>query len=85
MRPATVYELLATGVVPVTKKIRVNLVDVGYPHDKPEGLALAPGGMLFVANDDDFGVSQEGGNLIQKILPPWGQPDYVSVWQLRLR
>ena len=85
LEQATVEELLAAGVVPVTKKIRVNLVDLGYPHDKPEGLALAPGGMLFVANDDDFGVAQEGGNLIQKILPPSDQPDYVSVWQLRLR
>ena len=85
LEQATVDELLAAGVVPVSKRLRLNLLDVGYPHDKPEGLALAPGGMLFVANDDDFGVAQEGGNLIQKILPPSGEADFTSVWQIRLR
>jgi len=84
LEQATVAELLAAGVVPVTKSLRVDLVALGYPHDKPEGLALAPGGMLFVVNDDDFAVAQAGGNLIQKVLPPTSEPDRVTVWQIRL-
>lgn len=82
---ATVAELLAAGIVPVTKVRAIDLVSMGYPHDKPEGLARSRDGYLFVANDDDFGIVGSGGALVQKVLPPsTTQPDYVSVWQLRL-
>jgi len=84
LEQATVTELAAAGFVPVTKKLAVDLVALGYPHDKPEGLALAPGGMLFVVNDDDFGVVSQDGGLGQKILPTTGRPDGVAVWQIRL-
>ncbi len=85
LEQATVAELAAAGIVPVTKKLRVDLVALGYPHDKPEGLALAPGGMLFVVNDDDFGiVSGPGGALAQKLLPPTTTADAVTIWQIRL-
>lgn len=81
---ATVPELLSAGIVPVAKSLRVDLLALGYPHDKPEGLALAPGGMLFVVNDDDFGIAQVGGALVQKFLPPTTSADAVTVWQVRL-
>lgn len=85
LEQATVAELLAAGIVPATKGDAIDLVALGYPHDKPEGLALVPGGGLLVANDDDFGIVGAGGVLQQKWLPGSPGPDYVSVWRLRLR
>jgi Esterase-like activity of phytase len=82
---ATADELRAAGIVPVSKSLRVDLVQLGYPHDKPEGLAVAPEGSLFVSNDDDFAIAQSAGKLIQKTLPPASSPDFVSIWQIRLR
>ncbi len=81
---ASAAELTAAGVAPVRKTLRVDLLALGYPHDKPEGLALAPGGMLFVVNDDDFSIVQVGGRLTQKLLAPMGMVDTPSVWQIRL-
>jgi len=81
---ATVAEIAAAGIVPVAKSLAVDLLALGYPHDKPEGLALAPGGMLFVVNDDDFGIVSAGGGLAQKFLPPTAEPDGVTLWQIRL-
>jgi hypothetical protein len=72
-------------IVAVSKSLRVDLVALEYPHDKPEGLGLAPDGTVLVSNDDDFTVTQSAGNLIQKTLPPAGSPDYVSIWKIRLR
>lgn len=81
---ASVQELAAAGVVAVRKTLRVDLLALGYPHDKPEGLALAPGGMLFVVNDDDFSIFQVDGQLRQKLLSPMGAVDKPAVWQIRL-
>jgi hypothetical protein len=84
LEQATVAELEAAGIRPVRKTLRVDLLALGYPHDKPEGLALAPGGMLFVVNDDDFSIFQVGGQLVQKRLAPAGAVDVPTVWQIRL-
>lgn len=85
LEQATVVELTTAGVVPVSKTLRVDLVALGYTHDKSEGMALAPGGMLFVSNDDDFGINTgPDGSLIQKLLPPGSAPDAVEVWQIKL-
>ncbi|WP_053333873.1 esterase-like activity of phytase family protein [Gemmatimonas phototrophica] len=81
---STEAQLLAAGIKPVTKRERVELTRLGYPHDKPEGLAMAPGNMLFVINDDDFGIVSQAGVLTQKILPPTTQADKPSLWQIRL-
>jgi hypothetical protein len=86
LEQATVAELLAAGVVPATKTLRVDLVAAGFPHDKAEGLALGPGNMLFVTDDDDFGITTGAvGVMIQKLLPPMNTPDFVSVWQFKLK
>jgi hypothetical protein len=82
---ASVSELLAAGIVPAKKGDVIDLLALGYPHDKPEGLALVPGGGLLVANDDDFGIGGAGGVLQQKLLPGTPGPDYVSIWRLKLR
>jgi hypothetical protein len=84
LEQATVAELVAT-VKPVSKKLTIDLLALGYAHDKPEGLALASGGMLLVANDDDFGiVAKTGGGVTQKILPLTRQRDAVQLWRIKL-
>lgn len=52
-------ELAAVGVVPVSKKLHVDLAQAGYAGvEKVEGLALLPSGQLALLNDNDFGVAQ---------------------------
>ncbi|MHB1329403.1 MAG: esterase-like activity of phytase family protein [Gemmatimonadales bacterium] len=86
LEQATLDELLAAGIRPVSKKLKFDLVKEGYVHDKAEGLALAPGNVLFVSNDDDFGISTSTpGVMIQKVLPQSGEVDYVELFPLKLR
>ena len=54
---ATVAELTTVGIMPVSKTLRLDLVAAGFAHDKAEGMALGPGNMLFVTDDDDFGIT----------------------------
>lgn len=62
-------ELLAAGIRPARKTLLSDLVALGYPHDKPEGLAVV-GDTLAVLNDDDFGIDSDGAGGIQpKMLP----------------
>lgn len=52
-------ELAAVGVVPVSKKLHVDLAQAGYAGvEKVEGLALLGNGQLALLNDNDFGVAQ---------------------------
>lgn len=59
------------GITEATKTLVVDLdqyLGGAYPHDKVEGLALR-GSTLWVANDDDFGVTDNGaGGLKQKTV-----------------
>jgi len=65
--------LSVAGIVPVTKTLVLDLLkDLPsvYPHDKAEGLALLPGNILVISNDDDFGVVDNlASGFAQKILP----------------
>lgn len=65
--------LTAAGIAPVSKTLVLDLLkDLPsvYPHDKAEGLALLPGNILVISNDDDFGVVDNGASgFAQKILP----------------
>ena len=65
--------LTTAGIVPVTKTLVLDLLkDLPsvYPHDKAEGLALLPGNILVISNDDDFGVVDNlASGFAQKILP----------------
>jgi hypothetical protein len=75
-------ELAANGITPVAKTLIVDLLDpaLAYPHNKPEGLALADRHTLAVSNDDDFGITDDGsGGIFPKILPLTGQPDQTTV------
>lgn len=57
--------MIAAGINPVYKTKVLNLPSLGYlPSDKPEGLALLPGGNLAVINDNDFGL-EEGAEAIE--------------------
>jgi len=54
-------DLLANGIQAVVKTKVLNLPSIGYQaSDKPEGLALLPGGNLAVLNDNDFGLAGAG-------------------------
>lgn len=65
--------LQGAGISPVTKTVVIDLLKdlpVVYPHDKAEGLALLPGNILVISNDDDFGVVDNGASgFSQKLLP----------------
>lgn len=52
----TPVQLAATGIVPVTKTVQVDLAAVGYAGsiEKVEGLAMRDPSMLLVINDNDF-------------------------------
>ena len=78
----TPEELAASGIVPVSKTLVVDLLDPGlaYPHNKPEGLALIDRFTIAVSNDDDFGITDDGsGGIFTKVLPLTGQPDQTTV------
>ena len=64
-------DLGAAGVRPVTRTLAVDLLALpgGYPHDKPEGMALLGPALLAVVNDDDFGITDDDGALAVKRLP----------------
>ena len=54
-------ELAAAGVQAVHKTKVANLPTLNYvSSDKPEGLALLPGGEIAVMNDNDFGLAGAG-------------------------
>lgn len=65
--------LTSAGITPVTKTLVLDLLkDLPsvYPHDKAEGLALLPGNILVISNDDDFGVVDNGASgFAQKMVP----------------
>jgi hypothetical protein len=65
--------LTSAGITPVTKTLVLDLLKdlpSTYPHDKAEGLAILPGNILVISNDDDFGVVDNGASgFAQKILP----------------
>ncbi|NOU51245.1 esterase-like activity of phytase family protein [Pseudoalteromonas sp. JBTF-M23] len=62
--------LEAKGIVPAKKlELVVDMVaEVGYPHDKMEGLWLIDNTRLGIINDDDFATWSTGGVLEQKYL-----------------
>jgi hypothetical protein len=74
-------ELPAAGIVPVKKALLVDLLALGYPHDKPEGIAVVDGHTVAISNDDDFGVTEGPA---PKLLPMLGVPDFNEVYYITL-
>ncbi|OOQ58676.1 esterase-like activity of phytase family protein [Mucilaginibacter pedocola] len=72
------------GIVPVTKTLVLDLLKdlpTVYPHDKAEGIALQPGNILVISNDDDFGVVDNGASsFAQKLLPSSGTVDHNRLY-----
>lgn len=57
------------GIYPVSKTLVVDMVQqVGYPHDKMEGLIVFNNATLGILNDDDFATWSTDGVLEQKYL-----------------
>ncbi|MCS6854289.1 MAG: esterase-like activity of phytase family protein, partial [Elioraea sp.] len=52
-------ELGGTGIVPVSKRLVFDSADHPEVPGKIEGVAVLPGGALFIINDDDFGITGE--------------------------
>jgi len=81
--------LTATGISPVTKTLVLDLLkDLPsvYPHDKAEGLALLPGNILVISNDDDFGVVDNGASgFAQKILPLTNSVDRNRLYFVKIK
>jgi hypothetical protein len=80
--------LQSAGIVPVSKTLVSNLLtDISpvYPHDKAEGLSILSPTLIAVANDDDFGVVDNGRQgFAQKILPATNAVDANRVYFIRL-
>ncbi|PJJ80528.1 esterase-like activity of phytase family protein [Mucilaginibacter auburnensis] len=81
--------LAAAGITPVTKTLAVDLLkdlpDGAYPHDKAEGLALLPGNILAVSNDDDFGVVDNGSNTFAAKTLANGAVDRNRIYFIKLK
>jgi len=81
--------LSAAGITPVTKTLVLDLLkDLPsvYPHDKAEGLAILPGNILVISNDDDFGVVDNGASgFAQKILPLTNSVDKNRLYFVKLK
>jgi hypothetical protein len=69
----TLDDLAAAGIRLAEKRLVLDLLALGYPHEKPEGLAVFDNGVLGVVNDDDFGIAPDGkGGVAPKRLPAAG-------------
>ncbi len=80
--------LQTAGVKPVTKTLVFDLltgISPVYPHDKAEGLSLIGNNTMAIANDDDFGVVDNGQNgFTSKILPATGKVDVNRIYFITL-
>ncbi len=78
--------LAAAGVIPVRKRLLLDLLDpaIGYPHAKPEGLAILDEHTIAIANDDDFGIAGDGRGGMVANLRPDGELESNEVWLFRL-
>ena len=81
--------LQAAGINPVTKTQVLDLLKdlpTPYPHDKCEGLALLPGNILAISNDDDFGVVDNGhSGFAPKILPATKTVDDNRIYFVKIK
>ena len=68
-----------------TADLVVDLLELGYPHDKPEGLVIFGRDEIGVVNDDDYSITDGGGGVAAlKRLPRTGEVDAGFLWVIRL-
>lgn len=79
--------LTSNSIVPVTKTLVSDLLidKPFYTHDKPEGVTIINDKLIAVANDDDFGIVDNGaGGFKEKTLPATGKVDKNIVYFIKL-
>jgi hypothetical protein len=85
LEAASTADLVVENIEPATKRLVVDLVDLGYPHDKPEGLVVFGRDEIGVVNDDDYSITDGGGGVAAvKRLPRTGAVDAGFLWVIRL-
>jgi len=85
LEAASTADLVVENIEPATKTLLVDLVDLGYPHDKPEGLVVFGRDEIGVVNDDDYSIMDGGGGVAAvKRLPRTGDVDAGFLWVIRL-
>jgi hypothetical protein len=85
LEAASTADLVVANIEPAAKSLVVDLVDLGYPHDKPEGLVVLGRNEIGVVNDDDYSIADGGGGVAAvKRLPRTGQADAGFLWVIRL-
>lgn len=83
LEQCTEQEVKAEGIKFVKKDLITDLVkEIGYPHDKLEGLWLLDD-TICVANDNDFSLIEKDNKLCQKILPGQTTPEDDVVYQVK--
>ena len=82
---ASTADVAVENLVPVAKSLVVDLLEFGYPHDKPEGLVVLGRDEIGVVNDDDYSITDGGGGVpAVKRLPLTGAVDANFLWVIRL-
>ena len=85
LEAASTADLVVENIEPATKSLVVNLLELGYPHDKPEGLVVFGRDEIGVVNDDDYSITDGGGGVAAlKRLPRTGEVDAGFLWVIRL-
>ena len=85
LEAASTADLVVANIEPATKSLVVDLLDLGYPHDKPEGLVVLGRDEIGVVNDDDYSIADGGGGVAAvKRLPRTGEVDAGFLWVIRL-
>jgi len=85
LEAASTADLVVENIEPATKSLVVDLLDLGYPHDKPEGIVVLGRDEIGVVNDDDYSITDGGGGVAAvKRLPRTGAVDTGSLWVIRL-
>ena len=84
LEQCTQAEVLDAGITFVKKELITDLVtEIGYGHDKLEGLWLLDDNTICVANDNDFALIEKDNKLCQKILPGTDLPEDDVVYAIK--
>lgn len=84
LEQCTQAEVLDAGITFVKKELITDLVtEIGYGHDKLEGLWLLDDNTICVANDNDFALIEKDNKLCQKILPGTELPEDDVVYAIK--
>ena len=77
-------EVLDAGIKFAKKELITDLVtEIGYGHEKLEGLWLLDEHTICVANDNDFALIEKDNKLNQKILPETNNPEDDVVYSVK--